>query len=311
MMREFCIALIYLYFEHNVGIGNQILSIASCIKLAQFLQQPLSINSTLADILPTLKKFKSNQEIPFCDCKINASHEMSENDMEKLICPLQLSYCSNILVKGGQYFIPHLSLNFQFRNSSQSFLFPRNLFDGFKIPFFTSFRYQGVHMRYFSGEYESYPDNLLLQILDRKVPVYVSSLSPITAQRLAKHNFTVYQPFSTKKQFYKDVAHDYQALIDIIMLSRAQVLYLSPGSTFSYVAGAISAPDVKVFYLSRGPLIPKPVIQDTLKQPCAHKQTPIMLSCPLMASGIMALNLAKCPDMITRGFIISNSNATG
>lgn len=299
----FCEARIHLYFDDNVGVGNQILSIASCIKLARILQHPLSINSTLVNILPTLTKYKYTNATCHWDCSIDASHEMSETDMKVLICPFQLSYCANILVKGGQYFIPHLSLNPQFPDETFSFL--GELFDGFKLPFTIHTPYQGIHLRYFSGAFEPYPDFLIMQHIRKDIPVYISSLFPETARKLAKLNYTVYQPFSARKQQFNDIDHDLQALIDIFMLSRAQVLYLSPGSTFSYIASALSLSTAKVYYLSRGPLLPKPFVRDFAKQPCAHQQPLIVLSCPMLPSSLIILNLTKCCDSLTRGFRIA------
>lgn len=306
LLGRFGDAIIHLYFDNNVGIGNQILSIVSCIKLAKILQQPLSANSTLVEIIPTLKKYESIRSLNYkWDCIIDASHEMSETSMKMLVCPLQLSYCTNILVKGGQYFVPHLSLNPQFKE--ENFTFPKDFLDDFKPPYNMAIPYQGIHLRYFSGTIEPYPDFLLLQSLRKEFPVYISSLFPETAQKFAKLNFTVYQQFSSGKQYFNDSDHDYQALIDIAMLSRTQVLYLSPGSTFSYISSALSLPTTEVYYLSRGSMLPKPFIRDFFKQPCAHQQPPIVLSCPLLPSSIIAFNLLKCPDSITRGFRIAQA----
>jgi hypothetical protein len=306
LLGRFGEAIIHLYFENNVGIGNQILSIVSCIKLAKILHQPLSTNSTLVDILSTLEKYKYNNSLEYkWDCFIDASHEMPETSMKMLICPLQLSYCTNILVKGGQYFVPHLSLNPQFKE--EDFTLPIDFLDDFEPPYNMALPYQGIQLRYFSGTIELYPDFLLLQSLRKELPVYISSLFPETAQKFAKLNFTVYQQFSSGKQYFNNKNHDYQALIDIAMLSRAKVLYLSPGSTFSYIASALSLSTTKVYYLSRGPMLPKPFIRDFFKQPCAHQKPPIVLSCPLLPSSIMVFNLLKCPDSITRGFRIAQA----
>ena len=56
--------------------------------------------------------------------------------------------------------------------------------------------------------------------------------------------------------------HDRQALMDMMMLSGAKYLYLSPGSTFSYVAAALSNAK-EVYFLSRGRLLPKPLLNTT------------------------------------------------
>ena len=261
---------IHLYFEESVGLGNQLLSLASVLylKRAFFPESCIFLDSTLANLL----NFTFATLRPDVCCHLDASHEMAERDMQVLFNISLLNECTCVKVKGGQYFVPHLRVNLNSIDLSFKDLI-KPLLPSFNNPLRAEEEYQAVHLRYFSNEHEPYPDHLLARVIDPNKPLYISSLFRDTAKFLLNKfpNMRIYQPFSSKKQKFVNHAHDrevqYQinlkALIDIFMLSQASALYLTPESTFSYVAAALSMPHTRVYFLSRHRLLPKPLVNTT------------------------------------------------
>lgn len=255
------VAHLHLYFEENVGLGNQLLSLASVIYLRDLFYPFYRISTT--SNLRFLLNFNSTKIYIASDCcHIDASHEMTQDDMDDLFnVKKRLINCECIEIKGGQYFLPHLKVNQEAKNDKRRF---KDIISPLLPVINTPIEFsQAVHLRYFSNEHEPYADHLLSRTIEPKQPLYISSLFPHTAQYILRkfsQDMIIYQVHINGKQMYGEVEHDRQALIDILMLARAkQVLFLSPGSTFSYVSAALSTCP-RVFFLSRGRLLPKPLI---------------------------------------------------
>jgi hypothetical protein len=225
---------ILLYFDGNVGLGNQLLSMASAVMLSKAGNKRLYVNATLQVNYYDPRVARSI----YYDCYVDASHEMSPQDLDYLHCT-DFSKCHNSLIKGGQYFVPQLMFNPSLKTlSSVAFiaLLQETLVWRLirQIPSPSSQSCDvGIHLRDFSNVPERLPEYLAQACMSlTNKTVYLASLFDHPRIRSL-------QAFKTGRQQFQDLKHDLQALYDLVTVSRCRFLLLSPQSTFSYVAAAL------------------------------------------------------------------------